>query len=160
MYIKSSEWYKKIIMNYPNSKNLEAGINYFLNSLSIVGKLDSAKFYSKILHDKYPNLKFNSQFYDGSDENSLNKKEKKTKIGVNYSVEVALYETYTKAMSLKSILSSEGFLSRIDELSVNNKKMYALRVGSYKDRQAAENIKKRIRSRLGLSNLIVIEIKI
>ena len=38
--------------------------------------------------------------------------------------------------------------------------MYVLRVGYYKDRQTAENIKKRIRSRLGLSNLIVIEIKI
>ena len=68
-------------------------INYFLNSLSIVGKLDSAKYYSKILHDKYPNLKFNSQFYDDDNKNNINKKEKKTKIGVNYSVEVALYET-------------------------------------------------------------------
>ena len=160
LYIKSSEWYKKLIMNYPNSKNLEAGINYFLNSLSVVGKLDSAKYYSKILHDKYPNLKFNPQFYDGGNKNNINNKEKKTKIGVNYSVEVALYETYAKAMSLKSILSSEGFLSRIDELFINNKKMYALRVGHYKDRQSAENIKKRIRSRLGLSNLIIIEIKI
>ena len=147
-------------MNYPNSKNLEAGINYFLNSLSIVGKLDSAKYFSKILHDKYPHLKFNSQFYDDSNKNNINNKEKKTKIGVNYSVEVALYETYAKAMSLKSILSSEGFLSRIDELFINNKKMYALRVGYYKDRQSAENIKKRIRSRLGLSNLIIVEIKI
>jgi len=36
--------------------------------------------------------------------------------------------------------------------------MYALRVGSYKNKKSAENIKKRIKSRLGLSNLIVIEI--
>ena len=116
--------------------------------------------HSKILHEKYPNLKFNSEFYDRDNKNNINKKEKKTKIGVNYSVEVASYGTYAKAMSLKSILSSEGFLSRIDESFINNKKMYVLRVGYYKDRQTAENIKKRIRSRLGLSNLIVIEIKI
>ena len=56
-------------------------------------------------------MKFNSQFYDDTNKNNINKKEKKIKIGVNYSVEVALYETYAKAMSLKSILSSEGFLT-------------------------------------------------
>ena len=63
LYIKSSEWYKKLIMNYPDSKNLKSGINYFLNSLSVSGKLDSAKYYSKILHDRYPDLKFNEKFY-------------------------------------------------------------------------------------------------
>ena len=79
LYVKSSEWYKKLIMNYPNSRNLEAGVNYFLNSLSIAGKLDSAKYYSKILHDQYPNLKFNSKFYNDSNKNNINKKEKKKK---------------------------------------------------------------------------------
>jgi len=160
LYIKSSRWYKKIIMEYPNSENLEPSINYFLNSLSVSGKLDSAKYYSKILHDKYPNLKFNSKFYNTTNKNNTDKKDNKKKTGINYSVEVSLYETYGKAMSVKSILSSEGFLSRIDEVSINNKMMYALRIGHYKDRKTAENIKKRIRSRLGLSNLIVIEIKI
>ena len=153
LYVKSSKWYKKLITDYPNSKKLEPNINYFLNSLSISGKLDSAKYYSKLLHEKYPSLKFNPKFYD---KNVKNKK--KTRIGVNYSVEVSLYETYSKATSVKSILSSEGFVARIDELLINEKKMYALRVGSYKNKKAAENIKKRIKSRLGLSNLIVIEI--
>ena len=161
LYVKSSEWYKKIIMDYPDSDNLEPSINYFLNSLSVSGKLDSAKYYSKILHDKYPKLKFNSKFYNKDNSAStINKNKQKSGIGIHYSVEVALYETYSKAISVKNILSSEGFLSRIDEFPINNKKMYALRVGSYKDRQTAENIKRRIRSRLGLSNLIVIEIKI
>jgi hypothetical protein len=154
LYVKSSQWYKKLIIDYPNSKDLEPNINYFLNSLSIAGKLDSAKFYSKLLHEKHPNLKFNPKFYSNGDV----KNKKKTRIGVNYSVEVSLYETYSKAASIKSALSSEGFVARIDELLINEKKMYALRVGSYKNKKAAENIKKRIRSRLGLSNLIVIEI--
>ena len=160
LYIKSSYWYKKLINKYPNSKNLEPNINYFLNSLSVSGKLDSAKYYSKILHDKYPDLKFNSKFYNNINAKN-NKKEKiKKSNDIGYSVEVSLYETYGQAMSVKSILSSEGFLSRIDEISINNKIMYALRIGSYEERKTAENIKKRIRSRLGLSNLVVIEIKL
>ena len=37
--------------------------------------------------------------------------------------------------------------------------VYALRVGYYSDNQKAENIKRRIRSRLGLTNLEIIELK-
>ena len=153
LYIKSSIWYKKLIMNYPDSDELKPAINYFLNSLSISGKLDSAKYYSKVLHGKYPHLKFNSNFYE------KNKKSDNLKNGLDYSVEVAIYETYSKAISSKSILSSEGFSSRVEEISINNKVMYTLRVGYYKDKKTAENVKKRSRSRLGLSNLIVVEVK-
>ncbi len=153
LYVKSSQWYKKLITDYPESKNIGPNINYFLNSLSISGKLDSAKYYSKLLHEKHPDLKFNPKFYSNNVKNK-----KKNRIGVIYSVEVSLYETYSKAASVKSVLSSEGFVARIDELLINQKKMYALRVGSYKNKKSAENIKKRIKSRLGLSNLIVIEI--
>ena len=153
LYVKSSIWYKKLIMNYPDSNDLKPAINYFLNSLSVSGKIDSAKYYSKVLHDKYPHLKFNSNFYE------KNKKSGALKNSPNYSVEVAIYETYAKAISSKSILSSEGFSSRVEQILINNKDMYTLRVGYYNDKKAAENVKNRIKSRLGMSNLIVVEVK-
>ena len=54
---------------------------------------------------------------------------------------------------------SSGFLSRIDEVLDDNRKLYALRVGYYSDIQKAENIKRRIRSRLGLTNLEIVGLK-
>ena len=79
--------------------------------------------------------------------------------GSNFSVEVSSHETYSKASSVKSILSSEGFSARIVEKSINGKKMYFVRVGLYNNKKNAENIKRRIKSRLGISNLVVVEEK-
>lgn len=154
LYVKASNSYKKLIFNYPNSNKINHSINYFLNSLSVSGNLDSAKYYAKTLQDKYPHLNFNSKFYNSK----INNEKKKTDLNKKYSVEVGVYEKYKTASYYKGILSSEGFLSRIDEVIVSNKTLYTLRVGFYKDFSKADNIKKRIYSRLGLPNLSVIEI--
>ena len=155
LYVKSSIWYKKLITKFPDSKKMKSSINFYLNSLSVSGKLDSAKFYSKLLHEKYPDLKFNKKFYESNIS--------KPKISIinenNFSVEVSSHETYSKASSVKSILSSEGFSARIVEKSINGKKMYFVRVGLYNNKKNAENIKRRIKSRLGISNLVVVEEK-
>ena len=153
LYIKASDWYKKLIFKYPNSNKINISINYFLNSLSVSGNLDSAKYYAKVLQDKYSDLSFNEKFYD----NKKNKINKKTNINKKYSVEVGKYEKYSTASYYKGILSSSGFLSRIDEVIISNKKIFALRVGFYKDLIKATNIKKRIYSRLGLTKLKIIE---
>ena len=42
-YMQASKWHKKIIMDYPESKNLKSSMNYFLNSLAVSGRIDSAK---------------------------------------------------------------------------------------------------------------------
>ena len=153
LYIKASNSYKKLIFEYPNSNRINISINYFLNSLSVSGNLDTAKYYARILEDKYPNLKFNTEFYD----DKKNKVKKKINVDKRYSVEVGVYEKYRTASLYKGMLSSEGFLSRIDEVAVSNKTLYALRVGYYKDFSKANNIKKRIYSRLGLADLSIIE---
>ena len=77
----------------------------------------------------------------------------------NYYVQVGLYDRYSDATYNRSILLSSGFLSRIDEVLANSHTLYALRVGYYSDIQKAENIKRRIRSRLGLTNLEIIVLK-
>ena len=122
LYVKSSIWYNKLITKFPDSKKMKSSINFYLNSLSVSGKLDSAKFYSKLLHEKYPDLKFNKKFYESNIS--------KPKISIinesNYSVEVSSHETYSKASSVKSILSSEGFSARIVEKSINGKKCILL----------------------------------
>ena len=144
-YMQASNWYKKIIMNYPDSKLLKSSMNYFLNSLAISGKIDSAKYYSKFLNDKYPYLNFNSKFYSEG-ENNINK----------YYIEIGIYELYNKALSVKSSLSEEGFFSIIDEIVINNNNLYKLKIGYYNDFKKAENIKKRIYSRFGFDNLKIV----
>ena len=44
--MQSSEWYKKIPLEHPNSNYINKSISYFLNSLMIIGEIDSAKFYT------------------------------------------------------------------------------------------------------------------
>ena len=153
LYIKASDWYRKLIFKYPNSNKINISINYFLNSLSVSGSLDSAKYYAKVLNNKYTDLSFNEKFYN----DKKNKIDKKISTNKKYSVEVGMYEKYSTASYYKSILSSSGFLSRIDEVIISNKKKFALRVGFYKDFSKANNIKKRIYSRLGLTDLMIIE---
>ena len=103
---------------------------------------------------RYPDLSFNSNFYS-----SNNKSTKKQYTDKSYYVQVGLYDRYSDATYNRSILLSSGFLSRIDEVLLDNRTLYALRVGYYSDIQKAENIKRRIRSRLGLTNLEIIELK-
>ena len=153
LYIKASEWYRKFIFSYPNSNKINYSINYYLNSLSVSGNLDSAKYYAKLLKEKYPDLSFNSKFYVNNKKNE----KKKTNLSKKYSVEIGVYEQYRTASYYKGILSSEGFLSRIDEIIVGSKTLYALRVGYYKDFSKVENLKKRIYSRLGLPNLSIVQ---
>ena len=144
-YMQSSKWHKKIIMDYPDSKYLKSSMNYFLNSLAVSGRIDSAKYYSKFLNEKYPYLNFNSKFYSEGSSNSS-----------KYYIEIGVYELYSKALNVKSALSQEGFFSIIDEIVINNNNLYKLKIGYYNDLQKAENIKKRIYSRFGFDNLKII----
>ncbi len=159
LYSKSSKWYKNLLFNSENVENLVPSINYFINSLAVIGKLDSAKYYSKLLKNKFPRLNFNSEFY--LDDNSLsnNNNSKGIYTDKSYYVQIGLYERYSDATYNRSVLLSSGFLSRIDEVFLDNDALYALRVGYYSDIQKAENIKRRIRSRLGLTDLEIMELK-
>jgi len=160
LYTQSSQWYKKLLFNSKSIDNLIPSINYFINSLAVSGKLDSAKYYTKLLKNKYPNLNFNSDFYSKKNNSEdSNKRSKQNYSKESYYVQVGLYERYSDATYNRSILLSSGFLSRIDEVLDDNRKLYALRVGYYSDIQKAENIKRRIRSRLGLTNLEIVGLK-
>ena len=160
LYTQSSQWYKKILFNSKNKDNLIPSINYFINSLAVSGRMDSAKYYTKLLKNEYPDLNFNTEFYSERNNPLASTKGNKQKYSEkSYYVQIGLYERYGDATYHRSILLSSGFLSRIDEILDNNNKLYALRVGYYSDIQKAENIKRRMRSRLGLTNLEIIELK-
>ena len=162
LYIKSSDWYKKIALDYPQSDYFETSVSYFLNSLIIAGYKDTANFYIKKLKNKHPKLKFSNEYMF---ENSIkNNPKKQTRLYNNnnkskYSVQIGSYKNYDSAKSKKNILSNEGFLCRIDEILVNGEVFYSLRIGIFGTQELAKKEQKRLISRIGLYDSIIIELK-
>jgi len=76
-----------------------------------------------------------------------------------YSVQIGSYKNYDLAKSKKTILSSEGFLCRIDEILVNGEVFYSLRIGIFGTQELAKKEQKRLISRIGLYDSIIIELK-
>ena len=62
LYIKSSEWYRKIPFEYSESNHLDKSIAYFLNSLLIAGHKDTVSYYMGIFKDKYPKLDYSNEY--------------------------------------------------------------------------------------------------
>ena len=103
MYVKSSEWYGKIPNKFPSSKYIEIAQDYYINSLMIIGEVDSAKFYTN-------QYNLNKQSFFKKTENNIEKSPTKSK----YSVQISSFRNYNSAKKTKRILSNEGFLTTID----------------------------------------------
>ena len=155
-YLQSSNWYKKITSNYPESKYIDTAVNYYINSLVIVGKKDSAVFYSQLFNDKYKHLNFNDAYLKPKKEKFNITKNKN--LDTIYSVQVGSYRDLQKAKKRKRILSREGFLCRIDEVIRGFDIFYAVRIGSFKNKSLASKEQKRLKYRIGIYDSIIIKI--
>ncbi len=162
LYIKSSEWYRKIPFEYSESHHLDKSIAYFLNSLLIAGHKDTVSYYVGIFKDKYPKLDYSNEYLFESDMKKTPNpyKVKSNKINKNYfSVQIGSFKNYDLAKNKKRMLHSEGFLSRIEEVSVNGQIFYSVRVGLFDSLKLAKKEQIRLISRIGLYDSIIIEIK-
>ena len=155
-YLQSSNWYKKITSKYPESKYIDTAVNYYINSLVIVGKKDSAIFYSQLFNDKYRHLHFNDAYLKPKKE-KFNLKNNNI-LETIYSVQVGSYRDIQKAKKRKRILSREGFLCRIDEVKRGFDTFYAVRIGSFKNKSLATKEQKRLKYRIGIYDSIIIKI--
>jgi hypothetical protein len=162
LYIKSSEWYRKIPFEYSESNHLDKSIAYFLNSLLIAGHKDTVSYYMGIFKDKYPKLDYSNEYLFESEmkKNSNSFKNKSKKVNKNlFSVQIGSFKNYNLAKNKKRMLDSEGFLSRIDKVSVNGQIFYSVRVGLFDSLKLAKKEQIRLISRIGLYDSIIIEIK-
>lgn len=162
LYIQSSDWYKKIALDYPKSKHFQKSVSYFLNSLIIAGYKDTANYYISKFRKEYPKLKFSNQYI--IELSNQDKRKQKSKITNSqnkskYSVQIGSFSNYDLAKSKKSILNNEGFLCRIDEILVNGKVLYSVRIGIFGSQELARKEQKRLISRIGLYDSIIIELK-
>jgi len=162
LYIQSSNWYKKITLEYPQSKHFQKSVSYFLNSLLISGHKDTADYYIKKFQKNYPKLKFSNEYLI---ETSM--KEKSTKRNIisdsinqnKYSVQIGSFKNYDLAKAKKTLLGNEGFLCRIDEMLINGDIFYSVRIGMFNNYNLAIKEQKRLISRVGLYDSIIIEVQ-
>lgn len=163
LYIKSSEWYRKIPFEYSNSNHLDKSVAYFLNSLLIAGHKDTVNYYVEIFKDKYPKLNYSNEYLFESQIKKNKKKsyysEPKKNNKKLFSVQIGSFENYDLAKNKKRMLSREGFLSRVEEVSVNGKVFYSVRVGLFESSKLAKKEQVRLISRIGLYDSIIIEVK-
>ena len=160
LYVKAANWYKKIPMQYPSSNYVNKSVSYHLNSLVIAGQVDSARYYTKIFKKKFPKLKFNDDFLPKNNSNKkINNVVSSTNSSNGFTIQIGLFKKYQSALYKKKILLSEGFSSRIDEILLDNQRFYSLRVGSFSKKDNAIKEEKRLRSRIGLYDSIILELE-
>jgi len=162
LYVQSSDWYKKIALDYPKSKHFQKSVSYFLNSLIISGYKDTANYYVQKFRKEYPRLKFSTEYIVESKVNEKIKKKsnsKNVKGKSKFSVQIGSFVNYDLAKSKKTILNNEGFLCRIDEILVDGKVLYSVRIGIFGSHDLARKEQKRLISRIGLYDSIIVELK-
>ena len=56
LYIKSSEWTKRMARYYARSEHIDRAVKLFLNALIISGSKDTAFYYSKVFKKQFPKM--------------------------------------------------------------------------------------------------------
>jgi outer membrane protein assembly factor BamD (BamD/ComL family) len=56
LYIKSSEWTKRMARYYARSEHIDRAVKLFLNALIISGSKDTALYYSKVFKKQFPKM--------------------------------------------------------------------------------------------------------
>ena len=65
---------------------------------------------------------------------------------------------YQTAKKQKKILTNDGFLCRIDEITKGANIYYSVRIGNFNSKDLALKEQKRLKSRIGIYDSIVIKI--
>jgi len=132
-YLTAQKYYKDLIKEYPKTK-LKAIIYYRLSQCaSKLGDLKEAQDYLLKLSQEFPlNLetKLNSHLWEISH--------------LYYTVQVGAFLELSRAKNLMEKLIKEGFAAYIEEIELEDKKNYRVRVGKFLLRKDAEMLKDKL----------------
>ena len=183
LYIQSADWLKKMPIYYSRSKHIERAIKLFLNSLIVSGHKDTAIFYSKVFKKQFPSMDVGGKIddllkeYENSNKTSNkiietvsdNNQEvfnastfskaietKANESSGRYSLQSGAFILHKNAADQKIHLLSAGYDARITELYRQNRVLYAVRIGYYRDKKEAQEISRVIKSKMVLNTIIVI----
>ncbi len=134
-YNKAQGYYSDLIKNNPPPK-LKAALYYRLSQIGFKnGDTQAAKEYLDKLRQDYPlslEMKLNKDLPAPSD--------------ICYTVQVGSFVSYTNARNLCDKLINRGYDAYVQELGVNNTKIYRVKVGRLKSRQEAVKLEDKLSS--------------
>ena len=152
-YLKSSNWYKIVALDYENSEYYNTAKTYYLNSLVIIGQKDSADFYTRKFQKK-KKINFDNSFFKRKTKDSFSNIDDESQ----YSVQVGSFSSYQAAKKMRKVLSAEGFLCRIDTIQRNYETFYSVRIGNFKNKLLATKEQKRLKYRIGIYDSIIVKL--
>jgi len=181
LYMQSAAWLKKMPLYYTRSEHIERAVKLFLNSLVVSGHRDTAVFYSKVFKRQFPSMdvdgKINTllkesvhtnnssaEFVSPKTSNKVGRVpssptsiilETKEYSGM-YSLQSGAFGLEKNAVDQRINLLAAGYDARITELYRQDRVLFAVRIGYYLNKRDAQAIRHKIKSKMDLSTIIVI----
>ncbi|MBC8403195.1 MAG: SPOR domain-containing protein [Candidatus Marinimicrobia bacterium] len=179
LYSQASRQLHSIPILYPQSNHLQRAIDLMVNSYFATGELDSAAYYLARFKRKYPRLNYDYGI-PGLDDIAvpppevelvkLNQEQVQQKLLQSkkpvaktivadtprpWVVQVGAFGKYNNATSLKSMLVQNGYDVEINEVSSNNRRLFAVRVVRYSSRNQARKIGNELKQNYKLNYMVM-----
>lgn len=179
LYSQASRQLHSIPVMYPQSNHLQRAIDLMINSYFATGELDSAAYYLARFKRKYPRLNYDYGI-PGLDDIAipppevelvkLNQEQVQQKLQQSkkpvtktivadtprpWVVQVGAFGKYNNATSLKSMLVQNGYDVEINEVSSNNRRLFAVRVVRYSSRNQARKIGNELKQKYKLNYMVM-----
>ncbi len=178
LYSQASQQLYKIPLRYSQSKHIQRSMDLMVNSFMATGELDSAAHYLTRFKRLHPRLNYNYgipgleeieippaevelvKLDPGQVQKKLEQKNPVTKPKVKdtprpWIVQVGAFGKYDNALSLKSTLVQGGYNVEINEVSSNNRRLFAVRVVRYPNKNQAQKIGNELKQKFKLNYIVM-----
>ena len=152
LYTQAATLLKNIPIKYPRFADIQRVTNLMVNSFNAIGEADSARYYALIINSMFPNVDTGIDILSDKDKplsQIFDFNKKRSDLGP-YVVQVGAFGNEKNAKRLKLQVSQLGHDVSINKVDSNGKRLYAVRVNRYKSKKQANEIGKKIKTKLGV----------
>ena len=152
LYTQAATLLKNIPIKYPRFADIQRVTNLMVNSFNAIGEADSARYYALIINSMFPNVDTGIDILSDKDKplsQVFDFNKKRSDLGP-YVVQVGAFGNEKNAKRLKLQVSQLGHDVSINKVDSNGKRLYAVRVNRYKSKKQANEIGKKIKTKLGV----------
>ena len=152
LYTQAATLLKNIPIKYPRFADIQRATNLMVNSFNAIGEADSARYYALIINSMFPNVDTGIDILSDKDKplsQIFDFNKKRSDLGP-YVVQVGAFGNEKNAKRLKLQVSQLGHDVSINKVDSNGKRLYAVRVNRYKSKKQANEIGKKIKTKLGV----------
>ena len=152
LYTQAATLLKNIPIKYPRYADIQRVTNLMVNSFNAIGEADSARYYALIINSMFPNVDTGIDILSDKDKplsQIFDFNKKRSDLGP-YVVQVGAFGNEKNAKRLKLQVSQLGHDISINKVDSNGKRLYAVRVNRYKSKKQANEVGKKIKTKLGV----------